>query len=521
MTAVAGQDRSSGRAGTADRLECLSWRIPPGDEEPGGDHRRSLVSALAVTLLVAAVLLFAPASVRDIGLIVVLPLSCLLGFILLRSVRRARRRRQNNVRIDESGVHWMDDFGRWHTFERGQVKGYRIGPDADTLRPLPALMLRVEGGFESQPIELHPPATPDEVRKWLTDRLRITEETLPRPEAARRIRSALAAALESWPPSAEKRLLRRLLPDSVQATDGGWLVFTLPGDRPVVFDAQRFTYRIATSGEVGGLAELLDYVRLQVFRTAPDLGTGLERCIDRDAYQQCFPGEPPPREALVHLLLDAIGPDLAPPLKESELVLRRLPPEGILLSGRLRDAAGWWDIEGEAQWNEQTGRFTGWIDPASEQDTARLRQRESDDARRAGFYACCHELGRRWHVEGDKPALLALCQRIEDAAQSLEPAPPGMRPSMVRLGGEEMRMAVQVGNFAWLDHQTICGPSTYLTRLAERMRDALARCSVPGDTQLRLADDPQDLWSLQLHVREHGFDPADHSDFLEQGTKRD
>ena len=520
MTAVSSADRSTLRASASDGGECLSWRIPPADDESGGDHRRSLALALAITLLVAAILLVAPPSVRDIGLVVVLPLSCLLGLILLRSVRRARRRRQNNVRIDEAGVHWMDDFGRWHTFERAQLRGYLVGLDADTLRPTAALMLRVEGGFESQPIELHSPATPDEARKWLTGRLRITEEALSPPEAARRLRAALAAALDSWPPSAEKRLLRRMLPDSVEPTDGGWRVFTLPGDRAVLFDSQRFIYRVEGIGELESFAALLECVRSRVLCTAPDLGIEFERCIDRDAYAQCFPGEPPPREALVRLLLETMGHDLAPPLRENELTMRRLPPEGIALSGRLRDAAGWWDIEGEVQWDERSGRFTGWIEPASEQDAARLRQRVADDARRAGFYACGDEPGRRWHVEGEKSALLMLCKRIEEAAQSLEPAPPGMRPSMVQLGGEEMRMAVQVGKFAWFDGQTICGPASYLRKLATRIRAALDKCDAPDDTHVRLGDDPQDVATLHLHVRASGFDPGQHGDCIDADTQR-
>jgi hypothetical protein len=215
-----------------------------------------------------------------------------------------------------------------------------------------------------------------------------------------------------------------------------------------------------------------------------------------------------------------MGHDLAPPLRENELTMRRLPPEGISLSGRLRDAGCWWDIEGEAQWDERAGRFTGWLDAVSEHDAERERIRVADDARRAGFYACGDEPGRRWHVEGEKSALLMLCKRIEEAAQSLEPAPPGMRPSMVQLGGEEMRMAVQVGKFAWFDNQTICGPASYLRKLAERIRAALDKCDAPDDTQVRLGDDPQDVATLHLHVRAAGFDPGQHGDCIDADTQR-
>ena len=73
----------------------------------------------------------------------------------------------DNVRIDEAGIHWIDAVGNDRLFRREDIHGFRIGRDADTLRPVPSLTLHLAGGFVSQPIELHLPATPAAVRDLL------------------------------------------------------------------------------------------------------------------------------------------------------------------------------------------------------------------------------------------------------------------------------------------------------------------------------------------------------------------
>ena len=74
---------------------------------------------------------------------------------------------------------WLDGSGTEQVFRRGAVTSFHIGRDGDTLRPVPALTLHLHGGFESQPIELHPPATSDAVRRVLLDEWRIPEGERP------------------------------------------------------------------------------------------------------------------------------------------------------------------------------------------------------------------------------------------------------------------------------------------------------------------------------------------------------
>ena len=55
-----------------------------------------------------------------------------------------------------------------------------MGREEDTFRQVPALTLYLAGGFESQPIELHPPATAEAVRHFLTGDWQIAERTAER-----------------------------------------------------------------------------------------------------------------------------------------------------------------------------------------------------------------------------------------------------------------------------------------------------------------------------------------------------
>ena len=81
------------------------------------------------------------------------------------------------MQIDVRGVAWFDEAGREHLFARDQIEAFRIKFDEDTLRDVPALLLSLRGGFESQPIELHAPADPEAVQHVLVTRLHLAELT--------------------------------------------------------------------------------------------------------------------------------------------------------------------------------------------------------------------------------------------------------------------------------------------------------------------------------------------------------
>jgi len=143
----------------------LSWHVP---HEADPAILRVRLAQVGLASLVAALILLvaAPPPWREIGLVGLIPLALLMAW------RHWRRHQQQlagtpNLRLDARGLHWLDASGTPHLIPRHQVQAFRIGRDAQTLRPVPALTLYLAGGFESQPIELHPPATPEAVRDLL------------------------------------------------------------------------------------------------------------------------------------------------------------------------------------------------------------------------------------------------------------------------------------------------------------------------------------------------------------------
>lgn len=143
----------------------LSWRIPTS-----GDPRLLRLGLAQVGLA---------SIVAGLVLAVTLPsewLAPALGGLIPLAVFMAYRRWKryqdsmlgdDNVWLDDDGLHWLDDQGRQKSLRRSQVVSYQIAASSETMRPVPALTFLLKGGFESQPIELHPPATPAAVRDRL------------------------------------------------------------------------------------------------------------------------------------------------------------------------------------------------------------------------------------------------------------------------------------------------------------------------------------------------------------------
>jgi hypothetical protein len=143
----------------------LSWHVP---HQADPALLRVRLAQVGLASLVAALILLVAARPpwREIGLVGLVPLA------LLMACRHWHRHQQQwagppNLRLDARGLHWLDASGTPHLIPRHQVQAFRIGRDAQTLRSVPALTLHLTGGFESQPIELYPPATPEAVRDLL------------------------------------------------------------------------------------------------------------------------------------------------------------------------------------------------------------------------------------------------------------------------------------------------------------------------------------------------------------------
>jgi hypothetical protein len=152
---------------------ALRWRIPPASDE------HALQVGFAMVLITGVIgalvmLVAAPAEMRDFGLAAIGLFSLLLAW---RQWRRHQRVQTgpDNVWLDPAGVHWLDMAGQERSFARAEIVAYRIAVDPHTLRQIPALTLHLAGGHLSQPMELHEPATSDEVRAFLAEHWQLPE----------------------------------------------------------------------------------------------------------------------------------------------------------------------------------------------------------------------------------------------------------------------------------------------------------------------------------------------------------
>jgi hypothetical protein len=151
----------------------LSWRVPTS-----GDPRllRLAIAQIGLASVIAGLLLFValPREWLIPGLVGLIPLAIYMAYRRWSSYRRSLAG-EENVWLDEEGLHWLDTAGEKQSFARPDVLGFHIGRHLDTLRAVPALTLKLSSGFESQPIELHPPATAEAVRDVLTEAWQIEE----------------------------------------------------------------------------------------------------------------------------------------------------------------------------------------------------------------------------------------------------------------------------------------------------------------------------------------------------------
>ena len=152
----------------------LSWRIPTS-----GDPRllRFGLAQVGLATIVAALALLVAAPREWVGwaLAGLVPLAIFVAYRRWHK-HQAALAGPDNVWLDEAGLHWFDGAQREQTLARKDITGYRIRRDEDTLRPVPALTLALAGGFESQPLELHPPASEEAVRRWLQQEWQLAEQ---------------------------------------------------------------------------------------------------------------------------------------------------------------------------------------------------------------------------------------------------------------------------------------------------------------------------------------------------------
>jgi hypothetical protein len=154
----------------------LRWRIPTTGDPI---QLRLALAQVGLASVVAAALIFVavPQVWQAPALLGLIPLAVFAAYRRWVKYQRSLAG-PDNVWLDARGLHWLDAAGNEQMFARDTVVGFRIARDDDTLRPVPALTLDLAGNFESQPLELHAPATPDEIRRLLAGAWSLPERSV-------------------------------------------------------------------------------------------------------------------------------------------------------------------------------------------------------------------------------------------------------------------------------------------------------------------------------------------------------
>lgn len=151
----------------------LRWRIPEGRRR--ASLRFSLIQIGFATVVVGVMITFLTPAENHRGLLGATIAIAL--FLALVQLGRAfwESRKPPNVWLDHVGLHWRDAAGREQMLPRSLAQRFYVGTDVQTQRELPSLTLLLSDGFLSQPIELHPPASETQVRRWLESRWSLDE----------------------------------------------------------------------------------------------------------------------------------------------------------------------------------------------------------------------------------------------------------------------------------------------------------------------------------------------------------
>jgi hypothetical protein len=510
-----------------DEAGVIAWRVPnEGDAAALRNRWRGI--AIAAMVFGGLLIVVAPQSLRLPGLIALAVIAAARCWFVIRKSRQERRRRAEgaaNVRLDDAGLFWNTADGEWRGISREQIIGFRLGPDALTNRPVSALVLLLAGDWESQPVELHAPATVEGVRIFLAGRWRLPEDRPAGEPLARRLTAAIEAACLAFPPAPEKRVLLRsiapqeALAQSLDSRDGWRLVGLLPADHTFEFHPESCRFRIqsgaATRIEDSDLEAVLASLRPWAIETCSarldHLTQALTRRLSEESADELVRAGIDFREALCRFLAGQLLADIEPPIDALDVSLAPMGARSLSIEGSLNDAGGRLGFWGEAALLRQTGEAAGFLDVSRERDEAAAGERMLEAARKLGFLMETIPTRFELRLTASKQRLLAFCEDLRVAAETLERPPFGARPRIIELGHPAAPFPIAYGDVLAFDDGVLWGDPRSLAELAERLRHAVERPVENDVLTLKISRDPRDPWKLTVHVRgeDHQFTTAD------------
>ncbi|HEV7281939.1 MAG TPA: hypothetical protein VGN57_17185 [Pirellulaceae bacterium] len=495
-------------AGTAP----LEWRIPGArrSRPPFLFDRRFWIGLLAWGVGVAAFWTF-DESVR-IGAVAVWTGLGLLAWQFVRYRDRFRTDDEPHFTLDDEGLAWRDSAAQPHRFPAEKVRSFRLGLDADTERPIAALVLQLADGQESQPIELEPPATSPTVRSFLIDRWGIAER---RDDDASRYAGYLRVRLRERTPTPTVRRLSRWALIEPWHERGEWLLAEIPGRGKLFFDDESGLWRWEdfkaeplTSDDLDSLLDRLSQTLESENRGRA--GAAAERL--RGANLPASLDEPlSRREAFLKWFARQWEDEL--PADASELTIRaeQEGPGRFHIDGEWHGAASWFfqgTYEPVAVGSQSAGPGKGVAEADADQGSLAISRFSDLQRTQQAFQRAAKTLGMlvrfqtdegRWQFVGSRDAFEEWTDWIASHAAAMKPRDAGIRLPTYVWGNEPIRIAMTYSPIPYVEDGRLAGPEEFFDHLVENLRTMLNTWPAGKEAQVHLfpRKDPPFLLSFR------------------------
>lgn len=494
-------------APSSPRTAPLAWRIPGArrSQPPFLFDRRFWIGLLVWGVGVAAFWTF-DESVR----LVAVAIWTLLGLLAWQFVRyrdRFRTEDEPHFVLDEDGLAWRDSAGKPHRFPADKVRSFRIGLDADTERPVAALVLQLADGQESQPIELEPPATSPAVRSFLIDRWGIVER---RDDDANRYAGYLRVRLRERIQTPTVRRLSRWALIEPWHERGEWLLAQIPERGKLFFDddSGRWAWEDFQTEplKADDLDSLLDRLSQTLeLENAGRAGEAAERL--RGANLPPALDEPTSRrEAFLQWFANQWEDEL--PADASELTIRaeQEGPGRFHVDGEWHGAESWFfqgiyepGISGTSQVVADAAGDHGSLAISRFSELQRTQQAFQRAAKTLGMLVRFQTDEGRWQFVGSREAFEEWTDWIASHAAAMKPRDAGIRLPTYVWGNEPIRIAMTYSPIPYVEDGRLAGPEEFFDHLVENLRTMLATWPAGKEAQVQLfpRKDPPFLLSFR------------------------
>lgn len=478
--------------------ETLVWRIPGArrSRPPFLFDGRFWIGLLVWGVGVAALWTFEE-TLRIVAVAVWTGLG-LLAWQFVRHLDRFRTDENPHFALDDEGLAWRDSAGKPHRFPAEKVRSFRLGLDADTERPVAALVLQLADGQESQPIELEPPATSPAVRAFLTRRWRIAER---RDDDGGRYAGYLRVRLHERAQTPTVRRLARWALVEPWHERGVWVLAQIPGRGKLFFDDDSGLWIWedfqAEPLKFADLDSLLDRLNQTLERdSAGRAGQAAERL--RGASLPPVLDDPLRREAFLAWFAEQWEDEL--PADASELTIRAEAdgPGRFHIDGEWHGAESWF-FQGTYEPRKGEPRADRANDGASEgsSDHGSLAISRFADLQRSqqAFQRAAKTLGMlvrfqtdegRWQFVGSREAFEEWTDWIASHAAAMKPRDAGIRLPTFVWGNEPIRVAMTYSPIPYVEDGRLAGPEEFFDQLVENLRTMLATWPAGKEAQVQL-----------------------------------